>query len=378
MAPTSDRIIANAMKLLSQAEVLAASDLHPTELHLAITAEEEMAKAFLVYLTTQGFKLDKFNLKKKLSHKLKHELISELYMALSIAECELDYALAFTSDSDESKLTKLREMTLLRYRKAADFRDGIYIDYNRETKPIPPSLISEYLKDTREMLDKLAVVMKTPLHPIAKRALSNVIILQKSVAGPEILRLSPMQSDSNPGIELFRKTNFWSFTMWLMIFQFLSEMHFEGDWNDFQKLYGEDPTNIKKFILGRMLMKASQKCGIQTVRSMTQQREYRSYIQLLFAMELALLPLLQGGEEDPENVPIERETFSELELRNLPQEEQSGLDAANLGKVKETAHILGLDDIVLQYEAMNELIRATLENRESPNEEDASMASERS
>ena len=166
--------------------------------------------------------------------------------------------------------------------------------------------------------------------------------------------------------------------MWLMIFQFLSEMHFEGDWNDFQKLYGEDPTNIKKFILGRMLMKASQKCGIQTVRSMTQQREYRSYIQLLFAMELALLPLLQGGEEDPENVPIERETFSELELRNLPQEEQSGLDAANLGKVKETAHILGLDDIVLQYEAMNELIRATLENRESPNEEDASMASERS
>ena len=156
----SASIAKHSLALLEQSERVLSIGPKETGLHLAITAEEEMAKAFYVFIEDNGFNLSKFEWYK---HRPKQELISELYISLAMAEAELDYALSFSSGIDDEGLRKLKQMTELLLNKREDLRQGIYATVEGRLGEIPDVSIEEFIEDATKRLRKIATVIESPL-----------------------------------------------------------------------------------------------------------------------------------------------------------------------------------------------------------------------
>ena len=125
--------------------------------------------------------------------------------------------------------------------------------------------------------------------------LRTKIILQRFMARDREIINQLVPKEKQVSDDSYFATNFWIFTMWLMIFQLLRKMDFgESFSKNFETDYGRDDSNVRKFFLARMLARISSHIGRDSLRKLIEQETFRQHFRVIFAMELCVKPFVQG------------------------------------------------------------------------------------
>jgi AbiV family abortive infection protein len=356
--PDSKLALTNALGLLGQAETLLASEPVASSLHLAITAEEEMAKAYVFFVKEQGFDVKWNDPRMKRAqgylyfHPAKHHLISRLYVNLQVAHAEIDDAMGYESTVDQKKIESLAREIGLRLEQGEKLRQAIYFDpANRQR--ITPAFVESYVSYSRKNLDEIASFIEKPMDGATRRNLT--LMLRMYDVSKEARQIFPELQEQGPG--LIFPDNSWLFTFWFFVFELLTRVAFPPDFeNSFNSIYGNDPLNLKKFYLCKMLAAVRRKMGATAFKEIDSREDLKTALRVISILGFALNPLIaQSLPAPPERIDSE-----DFEIASTLRKTQMSSAIKTEDDLLNAARTLGLEDTVESYSKLKQLVKDTL------------------
>jgi len=171
------------------------------------------------------------------------------------------------------------------------------------------------------------------------------------------------------------RSNIWLFREWLIIFQLFRRENYPQEFSrDFEVVYGDDPTGVKKYILLRLFAESRSKIGFERFLKLLRNGRMKLQFQVIFAMQLAIFPFLPEGDSDKE-IKNQKTILENLAGTNLPSEEQYRL-SLEYSKPEETlqaAKEFGLEHIVSMYTDITDLTQEIIHEQGVEQEDDEKL-----
>ena len=323
-----------------------------------------MSKAYVFFVKEQGFDINVSAPHRRPSrrgflydHPAKLHLISQLYVNLEVAHTEIGDALGYNSTVDQAKVEATAEKIGFRLEQGDKLRQAVYFDPTHRLD-ITPAFVEGYVSLSRKNLDEIASLIEKPLDGTTKRNLASM------------LKMYDVYKHTNQVFpELGVQTNLgfpdngWLFTFWFFVFQMLTKTPFpENLENTFSGIYGDDPLNLKKFYLRRILATVKRKLGPTAFSEIPHRENLRVALQVISTLGLMLNPLLAGSFP----APPEEISLNDSNIDDLLRESKASEVVRNENDLRDAAKILGLEGIVENYSKLIQLVRETLAMQPSP------------